>query len=110
MRKGILIILAVMAIGLIGTTISEAGYYDATYVNGDYLAILSSSSWDLYNHVVITFNNQDGTASATVLDPYGRPVPADFGYYYFWADFYPGYFDFYGSIDGEHWIFLGSYY
>ncbi len=56
------------------------------------------------------FIKQDATASATALDSYGNPVRADYGYKYFWADFYTDHFDFYGSMDGENWVFLVSYY
>lgn len=110
MKRFFPILLGLAVVLIVGVSIGEAWGYDGVYPNGDKLVIFSSSSWDGWNHVVLTFNNQDYTASATVLDPYGNPVPADFGYYYFWADFYTDHFDFYGSMNGENWVFLGSYY
>lgn len=110
MKKIFSILLGVAVVLMLAVSMSEATMYDGVYPNEDVLIILSSSSWDYLNHVVLTFNNQDSTASATVLDPYGNPVPADFGYKYFWADFYSDHFDFYGSNNGENWVFLGSYY
>lgn len=109
MKKTILILLAIIAMATLGTTISEAGVYGAGYLNGDDLVIYSASSWDYWNHLVITYNNQDYTASATVLDPNGIPSGA-YGYYYYWADFYSDHLDFYGSYNGYNWVFLGSYY
>lgn len=109
MRKGVLIILALMVIALFGTAVSEAGVYGAGYPNGDDMFIYSASSWDGWNHLVITYNNQDYSASATVLDPNGIPSD-DYGYYYYWADFYTDHMDFYGSNNGYNWYLLGSYY
>lgn len=109
MKQMFQILLGIVVVLVIAVGLSEAWVYDATYLNGDNLVIYNSSSWDYYNHVVITFNNQDATASATVIDPYGNPV-ADLGYKYFWADFFSTYYDFYGSMDGENWVFLGRYY
>lgn len=109
MKKGILILLAIIAMTVLGVSTGEAGVYGAGYLNGDVLAIYSASSWDGWNHFVINYNNQDDSASATVLDPNGIPSNA-YGYNYFWADFYTDHFDFYGSNNGYNWVFLGSYY
>jgi len=109
MRKIFLVLLAVVSISMIWVASSEAGVYGAGYPNGDDMFVYSASSWDFYNHLVITYNNQDFSASATVLNPNGVPSN-DYGFYYFWADFFSDHLDFYGSNDGSHWVLIGSYY
>ena len=107
MRKAL--VLAILALLMFAVSTSEAGVYGAGYPNGDDQVIQSSSSWDGYYHVVMTFNNEDSTASATVLNPSGIPSNA-YGYNYFWADFFLTYYDFYGSNDGVNWFFITRYY
>lgn len=109
MKKIFLIFLCITVVLMMAANMSEAGVYGAQYPNLDELVIYSSSNWDYWNHLVITYNNQDYSASATVLDPNGVPSSA-YGYYYYWADFYSDHFDFYGSMNGVNWTFLGSYY
>lgn len=109
MKKIFLILLCITVVLVMAANMSEAGIYVAEYPNSDELVIYNSSSFDGWYHVVITYNNQDFTASATVLDPNGNPSSA-YGYYYYWADFYSDHFDFYGSMDGFYWTFLESYY
>ncbi|MEW6569614.1 MAG: hypothetical protein AB1390_00345 [Nitrospirota bacterium] len=109
MKKAIIIMLAVVA--LISMTVSSghAYIYGADYPNGDSSVIFSSLSWDGFNHFVVTFNSEDLTAVATVLTPSGTPTDS-YGYYYFWADFFPAYMDLYGSNDGVNWYFYQRWY
>lgn len=108
--KKIILFLAIIVIATLGGTISEATIFDATFPNNDEMLVFNQWSWDGYNHVIINFNNKDFTASAVILDRNGVPVQADFGYRYFWADFYPTYFNFYGSMNGEDWEFISRIY
>jgi len=109
MKRGILVVLIILAVAMFSAATSEAGIYVADYPNYDSQVIFDRYSWDGYNHLVMTFNNGSDTASATVLDPYGAPSD-DYGFYYFWADFYGDYYDFYGSLDGSYWDFLERVY
>ncbi len=108
MKKLFVLCLAIWAMVAM-VSVSEAGIYAAYYLNGDDQVIYSASSWDGYYHLVINYNNQDYSATATVLNPSGVPSSA-YGYNYYWADFYATYFDFYGSYDGANWILIGTYY
>lgn len=112
MKKIVVLFLAAVML-LIGALNSEAGIWDAEYLNipnylGDDSTVYDRFSWDGRNHLAITWNNTMDTVSAIEMNPDGRPN------IYYWGDIYdtvyPTKMYLYYSFDGYNWRYHGTYY
>jgi hypothetical protein len=102
--KRIVLVVALALMLCISANMAEAYVWDITYpYTSDFTTIYDRFSWDGYNHLNISYNHGNVTASATQMDPDGIPG------LYAWADYYPTYFDLYISYDGYTWYHIGAY-
>lgn len=103
--KRLVLIIAVALMLCMSTSMAEAFIWGTDYpLTGDFTTIYDRFSWDGVNHLNLTKNATRATASATELNANGVPR------IYYWADYYPGYYDLYISYDGYNWFYYGFYY
>ncbi len=114
MKKIALSLIVATLLTLCFALTSEAGVWDAFYLNvpgyaADDSRVTDRFSWyspfygSGYTHLAITWNNQMVTASGIEMDPNGVPLV------YYWADIYPSYYYLYYSFDGYNWYEYGNY-
>lgn len=108
MRK-VLVLAAAAVIILFGALNSEAGEWEAEYpFYDDASTVVDRFSWDGWNHLALTWNNQNLTASAIEMNPDGMPN------IYYWGDIYdtvyPVKMYLYFSYDGYNWYYYDTYY
>ncbi|MEW6713659.1 MAG: hypothetical protein AB1306_01015 [Nitrospirota bacterium] len=102
--KRIVLVFAVALMLCMSANMAEAYVWGTDYpYTGDFTTIYDRYSWDGYNHLNLTMNAGNATASATQISPDGIPGA------YYWADYYPTYFDLYYSFDGYTWYYYGHY-
>ncbi len=88
----------------LGAIKAEAAIWGTDYPStGDFTTIYDRFSWDGFNHLNLTMNWGNATASATQIDPDGVPDA------YYWANYFPTYYDLYFSYDGYNWYHYGAY-
>ncbi len=102
--KKLLKILTLMFIVFSITSAVEASTWWAYPLDPSYdIETITASSYDGYNHAQITWQNNTGTATLTVMSPSGTPQV------YYYADFYTYDFDIYFSYDGVNWQYMATY-
>ena len=113
MKKALVLFLTIMVFASLPLAGEAAVFQADSPFTFDFLRTVTNIN-DFGDHAVISFNDGDQSALATVLDFEGFPVQTSesFGWFYLFADFFTdGSFDLYGSDTGfyDDWHFLGNF-
>ena len=89
MKKYMLLLLVVVAVTVVGGSVSQASEFANSPATNDTMTVLDRSQLDGYSHAVITYNYTDDTAFGVVLDPDGFTYATFLGGYAFiFVDYY----------------------
>lgn len=98
-------LIAVVVMLCVSANMAEAFIWGTDYpFTGDFTTIYDRFSWDGFHHLNLTKNATNATASATEIDPDGIPNA------YYWADYFPTFYDLYISFDGFNWFHYGAFF